>query len=273
MALSNGRGQSSGPLIFLQARSQDKEGNKVKSHFEISRRNAEGKIEKSKTPEGAIETCTRVTGDLQRPRFSTREWQGNVTDHITLYLSDTTADPATGQPVKETYSIDCTYRIATRALFNAILSLTDPKGLEISLYDNKAGYETLSLWQNGKMVPWKFDGRKGEIPEPTKVTINRKEQNDWTAVNDFFRAQLDEWADRIFGPEKKGASPAPAANGNNTSATDPAKAAATGKAAAAATNGSAPKGNAAVNAANKAAGTSTAPVGAKKNANDEDVPF
>lgn len=189
MALSNGNAFN-GDLIFLNMRSQDKDGNKIAPHFQIAKASPGAPGERSKIlPTG--ETATKVSGNLLRPRFTTREYKGVDNKHVILYLKDG----------DETYSIDCTYRISTRALFNAILSLTDPDGVEISVYESKKGYEALSLWQNRQLVPWKFDGRKGEIPEAITVMFKGKEQHDYTPIDDFFEAELKEWANAIFGPE------------------------------------------------------------------------
>ncbi len=196
MALSNGS-FNTGPLIFLNARSKDAEGNLVKPHFEIAKAGDDKKVVKTG------DSCTEVTGDLMRPRFTTREWKGDQVRHIVLYIKGKNAEDPT---VSETYSLDNTYRISTRALFNAILSLNsleETRNLKISIYENKKGYEALTLNDAaGKMVPWKYDGRKGEIPEALKVTFKGKQQSDFTPTDDFFEAKLKEWSDRIFGVGK-----------------------------------------------------------------------
>jgi hypothetical protein len=195
MALSNGSTTfDNGPLIFLNPRSQDKEGKKITPHFEIARVGEDKKIHKTE------ETCTKVAGDLRRPKFSTRDFKGTPVKHCTLYIHDGAA--------KETYSLDLTYRIASRQLFNALLSITDPQNVSISIYESKKGYEALSLWQgegkNATLVPWKYDGRKGEIPEAITVKFKGKDQHDYTPVDDFFEEKLQAWADELFGPEKGG---------------------------------------------------------------------
>ncbi len=204
MALSNGNGSFSGPLIFLNARSKDAKGNKVDPHFEIARVGEDKKIHKTE------ETCTRVSGNLLRPQFKTRPYEGQDVKHVVLYVQDKDKLDGGGAPAPETYSVDLTYRIASRSLFNAILSLTDPENISISIYENKGGYEALSLWQgadadgkNGVLVPWKFDGRKGEIPEAIEGPVFKgRKQFDYTPVDEFFEEQLKSWADMVFGPEK-----------------------------------------------------------------------
>lgn len=189
MALSNGN-TFSGDLIFLNMRSKNAAGEKIAPHFEIAKAVAGAPGERSKiTATG--ETATKVSGNLLRPRFVTREHKGIPNKHVVLYVKDG----------EETYNIDCTYRISTRSLFNALLCVTDPNNVEISIYESKKGYEALSLWQNGEMVPWKFDGRKGEIPESITVMFKGKEQHDYTPTDDFFEEHLKAWADEVFGPE------------------------------------------------------------------------
>lgn len=190
MALSNGPagGLNSGPLIYLSARSQDANGNKIAPHFEIARKGEDGKITKTD------ETCTKVSGSLQRPRFSVREHKGIPSKHVTFYIRDNDAN--------ETYHLDCTYRISTRQLFNGVISLETPDDISINIWETRKGYEALSLRQGDKLVPWKYDSRKGEIPEPEKVKFKGKDMSDYTAVDDFFEAELKEWADRVFGPER-----------------------------------------------------------------------
>lgn len=212
MALSNGNGLSSTPLIFLNARSQDKEGNKVAPHFEIARIGEDKKIA------ATGETATKVSGDLLRPRFTSRDFKGTPTKHLVLYIKDG----------DETYNLDLTYRISSRSLMNALLSVTDPKGVEISIYESKKGYEALSLWQGDKMVPWKFDGRKGEIPEADVIKDKKGAvvKTDFSEVDEFFETHLKTWADEVFGPEKAKSDAAPAKTETPAENPAPAKAAA-----------------------------------------------
>ncbi len=202
MALSNNATFNSEPLIFLSPRAKDAKGVKVPPHFEIAR------VQEDKSIKKTGETCTKVSGDLKRPRFYERDFKGTPIKHVTLYIRDNTAN--------ETYSLDLTYRISSRQIFNGLLMLADPKNVSISIYENKKGYEALSLWQADKMVPWKFDGRKGEIPEPTTTIFKGKELHDFSPVDDFFEAEMKAWAEKLFGPEK--AKDAKPATGTTTSA-------------------------------------------------------
>lgn len=194
MALSNGFG-ASGPMIYLNPRSKDVHGNKTPPHFTIARKNENGEIERTN------ESCTNVTGRLLRPRLYTRTWNEQEVKAVSLFIRD--------DATAETYCLDMTYRISTRQLFNALISLETVDDIAISIYENKSGYEAMTLRQNDQLVPWKYDGRKGEIPEPEKVKFKGKEIRDYTETDNFFERELTEWADRVFGPGK--AKPAPVA--------------------------------------------------------------
>lgn len=196
MALSNNKkNYENNPLVFLTPRSKDKKGNKVSPYFEVAR------IDKDKQISKTDETPTQVSGNLLRPRFKTTQYNGQEVKHVVLYITDDKA--------KETYHIDFTYRIATRSLFNAIISLTNPKGISLSIYESKSGYEAMSLWQNDQLVPWKFG--KDELPKSIVVKFKGKDQHDFTPVDDFYETKLKEWADKVFGEESVDETPAPAA--------------------------------------------------------------
>lgn len=186
MGLSNNSKNNNGTLVFLSPRSKNAKGEKVTPYFEIARIDSDKKIKKTD------ETATQVSGDLLRPVFKTTEYNGSPVKHVALMFADKDA--------KETYYTDLTYRIATRGVFNALLSVTDPTGLSLSIYESKSGYEAMSLWQNDKLVPWKY--KKEEIPDAIVVKFKGKDQHDFTPVDDFYEAKLKEWAETLFGPEK-----------------------------------------------------------------------
>lgn len=213
MALSNGN-QFSGDLIFLNPRATDVDGNEVEPYFEVAKVNPT-----SKKIEKTGEKFTKVSGDLLRPKFTEREWKGKKSKHVVLLIRDAESE--------ETYNLDLTYRISSRALFNAIISLTDPKGISISTYRTKKGFEALSLWQGDTMTPWKYDGRKGEIPEADVIKDKKGEvvKTDFSEVDGFFENELKAWADALFGAEKaEGGKTAANKPANSTAAKTPAKA-------------------------------------------------
>lgn len=203
MALSNGRGFSSGPLIFLSPRSKDKDGHEIeRPYFEVSRVNPEtNKIEQTEEKFSEINNVT-----LSSIQFKEREARGGgVNKHVVLYLRDKDSN--------ETYSLDLTYRIATRSLINGLLSLQTPDGLSISIYRSKKGYESFYLTQNGVKVGWKFEHRE-DLPE-AEVIKDRKGvviKTDYGAVDDFFEAELKALVTTL-GLGQKQATPPPVEQG------------------------------------------------------------
>lgn len=186
MALSNGKNYSNDPLVFLSPRSKtkDKDGKSIeidKPFFEVGRVNPETtKIEKTE------ERPTEVSGDLSGIQFKTREFNGVSTAHTILFLKD--ADS------KETYHMDLTGRISTRSLFNALLNLESPKGIKISIYRSKKGYESFGVEQNGVNVKWKYELK--DLPQPEKIMNKKGEviQTDFSEVDAMFENGLKELA-------------------------------------------------------------------------------
>lgn len=196
MALSNGKNYSNDPLVFLSPRSKtkDKDGKSVeidKPYFEVGRVNPETtKIEKTE------ERPTEVSGDLSGIQFKTREFNGVSTAHTILFLKDAES--------KETYHIDLTGRISTRSLFNALLNLESPKGLTISIYRSKKGYESFGVQQGGVNVKWKYELK--DLPQPEKIMNKKGEviQTDFSEVDALFEAGLKELAAKLgFSAGKK----------------------------------------------------------------------
>lgn len=200
MALSNGSYANSGPLVFLSPRSKTKDENGKavelqKPYFEISRVNEEGNIYKTG------ETATVVSGDLVSIKFKIREFEGKKTSHIILYIKDNSSVENA-----ETYSLDLNHRISSRSLFNALLNLESPKGIAVSIYRSKKGYESFGLEQNGENVKWKYE--LTDLPK-AEVMRNKKGevvQTDYSEVDAFFEEKLKELAESFgFNTENKGA--------------------------------------------------------------------
>ena len=224
MALSNGKNYSNDPLVFLSPRSKtkDKDGKSVeidKPFFEVGRVNPETtKIEKTE------ERPTEVSGDLSGIQFKTREFNGVSTAHTILFLKDTES--------KETYHMDLTGRISTRSLFNALLNLESPKGIKISIYRSKKGYESFGVEQNGVNVKWKHELK--DLPQPEKIMNKKGEviQTDYSEIDALFENGLKELAAKFgFSAGKKDAAEAapaeqPAKQASKTVAKTPAKPAA-----------------------------------------------
>lgn len=191
MALSNGK-YNNGPLIFLSPRSQKTIDGKVEDvdpHFEISRVGEDGKIAKT------AETAKEVFGDLIRIEFKEREFKDKQTKHAVLYIRDG----------KETYHLDLTYRISTRSLFNAFLSLEDAKNLKISYYLSKKGFESFAVRQGDELVKWKYELKDLPVAEVIKDKKGVVIKTDYSDVDQFFENKLIELSEKLFGrvEEKK----------------------------------------------------------------------
>lgn len=202
MALSNGKGYSKTPLIFLSPRSQKLvDGKKVNvdPHFEISRVGEDDKIKNTG------ETCTDVSGTLTKIELKDREFNGAINKHAILYIRGKSDEGA-----EETYYLDLSYRISSRSLFNALLSLTSPDNLSIGIYESKKGYETFALRQGDVMIKWKHD--LAELPKTVDIldTKGKLVKRDSSDLDEFFETGLRELSVRLFGaPKEKAAAPAP----------------------------------------------------------------
>lgn len=271
MALSNGKGYSNTPLVFLSARSKTKgaDGKTVeipRPYFEVSRVNPE-----SKKIEKTSDQPTEISGNLSGIQIKIREYEGKNTSHVILFISDSEAN--------ETYHLDLTHRIPSRSLFNSLLSLESPENIAISIYRSKKGYESFGLQQNGQQVKWKYTLE--EQPEANKLVNAKGEvvQTDYSLVDEFFETELTALAAKFgFGPVKKeGAEQASnnAAPEESTTAAAPAKA--TPKTAAPkqapAKSGAKTTGKTTPKAAPKAAAAPAPEQTATPENLDEDVPF
>lgn len=198
MALGNGSSfNDNSDLIFLSPRSQDKDGKKVKPHFSVGRKGADGKIESVESDN------SQVSGDLTRLEIKERTFNGSTTKKVYLYLKDRKAADGKG----ETYLVDLTFRNSTRGLFNRMFSLETPNNLTIGVFENARGYETFYLRQDEQKVQWKFEIES--LPEPTLKRVNGKNVNDYEEVDAFFEKELQALAVRLgVAPKAKAASAA-----------------------------------------------------------------
>ena len=195
MSLSNGRGFSNTPLIYLNPRSKDIEGEPIeKPYFEISRVNPETKkIEKTG------ETCSQVDGDIVLVDFGEHPVKNVIQHQVIFFIKD--------QAKNETYYINLNYRMSTRSLFNGILSLTDPKSIAISYYRSKKGYEAFGLTQGEgekqERVSWKYQLEELPETEPIKDSQGNVIKNDTFKLDSFFLTALKEWATKLGIARKK----------------------------------------------------------------------
>ncbi len=176
MALKN-RTPLNTNMVFLSIVSRDENDEKIKPFFRISRV-IDSKIEKTD------ETYEVLSGNLYKVNFKDKVFRNQTTPTVDLIFKDNT------QGSDETYCLNLTYRNSTRSLFNSLAGLEDFDDLEVSVYNNKKGYETFSLRQNGEKTNWKYE--LDELPVIKKVTINRKEESDFSEINTFFENELKE---------------------------------------------------------------------------------
>ncbi len=225
MALSNGRGTSNTPLVYLSARStyKDAEGKSQDLDipvFEVSRIDPtdskikksfiDGPLDKDGNPTKLPETCRAVSGDLTGIQFKTREFNGKSSDHTILFIRDAGAN--------ETYYIDFTSRLSTRSLFNALLNLENPKGITISIYRSKKGFESFGVEQDGKNIKWKHS--LDALPKAEKITNKKGEvvQTDFSEVDAFMQGELKAFAAKFgFGKTES----VPAADASKTTTAKP----------------------------------------------------
>lgn len=184
MALSNGGNAfSSEPLIFLAPRSKDKDGNKVPPHFAVGRVDASGEIQNTD------ETFVKVTGDLIRAEVKDKEFKGNLTKQVKLYIRDS-GDARDPETKKETYHIQSSLTISFTGLLNALASLIEVKNfkdLTVDIYENKKGFEAFGVEQAGEKVKWKYT--LDDLPKPLAInhpTTGKLIKNDYAERDEFF---------------------------------------------------------------------------------------
>lgn len=182
MALGSSKSsQNDTDLVFLSVRSKDKDGTKVKPHFSVGRRNAEGKIDTVESDD------SEVSGNLTRLEIKEKDFNGSITKLVLLYLKD--------QQAGETYVLSLNFRNSTRGLFNRLFNLETTDNLTIGVYENKRGYETFYMRQGQERVEWKY--KLEDLPEPEPKTINGNRINDYYEVDRFFEENLVEVATRL----------------------------------------------------------------------------
>lgn len=183
MALgNNGSGKSTGPLFILKVVDKDKDKKKVPPHFSITKK-VNGKYEVQS------ETVNRVSGNLFKIDIKEQEWKGDKYNTISIYIKDG----------EEAYIVDLRFNMPSRSLFNGLASLESYDGIAITVYENKTGYTSFGLWQNDKMVKWKF--KLDELPQPEAVTFKGKQMHDYSKVDDFFVNILKEISGKLGGSQ------------------------------------------------------------------------
>lgn len=171
---------ASGPLFILKPVSKDENKQSVPAHFKVQKKTEDGYEDQP--------DVTSVSGNVVRVDIKSREYKGVITKSVNLILRDG----------DETYIVDLRSNIASRNLFNALLSLTTGENVNVSFYTSKkSGYPQFSLRQNDQLVDWKYE--KDEFPQPVKVVFRGVEQSDFTPTEEFFFEKLAEWSNSISG--------------------------------------------------------------------------
>jgi len=226
MALGNNNSFGGGPLIFLTPRNKDAKGEKVKPYFSVSRVGEDGKIAQT------TEQVTSVSGDLVKADYKERDvkTKAGTTEKrksVALYLKDSQAS--------ETYHVDISFSIAGRSLFNALATLGDSgsfEDVEISVYENRKGFEVFGLKQGGQQVKWKYNLDELPKADPIKDKKGNLIKNDYSEIDEFFLIEINKISEKLGGSKKKleqestkntpekTSAPTPSSNGNVDDASD-----------------------------------------------------
>lgn len=184
MALGRQNSNNDGTkLVLIEDVSKNKSEN-GKPYFSVKTKGEDGKYAESARVDRFSGTLTKVATGLRFDE-STEKGKELVAKYgnsptVTLTLKDLEAG--------ETYSWKMGFGIATRGLLNRLLTLQSGEGLEISIWQNDKGFDTLTLRQNGELVKWKFE--KADLPEVKEFTLRGQKVRDYEEVDAFFVEQL-----------------------------------------------------------------------------------
>lgn len=181
MALGTNKNQgNNNKLIILKLSRKDKDNGLT--YFKVTEKNSEGKWEESTNT-----SVSDVGGTVTKVEVKREEYKGKPYEKYLVYLQD--------DSVNETYLLDLRLNNATRGLFNSLLNLETYENIVIEYAENKKGFETLYVKQNGEVVDWKFSldqqpkgeeinvkSEDGTILE-TKVSYHKLEK--------FYKEQID----------------------------------------------------------------------------------
>ena len=145
-----------------------------------------------------------IGGNLIKVEPTTTKWEGKDIESMNVTLTD-------GDDV---YFVSFPYGIATRAFFNALLSLKTFEGLEIGTYMTKPkteggkSYPAIALRQNGELIRWKYELK--DLPKVKEITFKGQTMRDYSETDAFFNTQLVELNKTIKAPKVATQTPAPA---------------------------------------------------------------
>ncbi len=191
MAIGNPNQVSNKNVFYVKIVRKDKDKKEVDPYFTFRQKQTDGSYQE-------VQANTSFDGKITKVEVGEFEWEGKTSPQVKINVED-------GNDV---YVADFSFDFATRGLFNALLSLDSLEGVRFNVYKTKPNdkgksYVALSIWQNNENVKWKY--LKDELPAVNKVVVNRKEQYDTTAIDDFFIGKITE----KFSPDKATKSPAP----------------------------------------------------------------
>jgi len=130
---------------------------------------------------------TKINGKISKIELKTESFQSNGVpmdiDKVKIIFRD--------DELRERYVLDLNYTNVTRSLFNSLLSIKDFSNVEFSFYQNKQGYNSVYVTENGNSVSWAYTLE--QVPKVKKVIVNKKEQSDFGDVDDFFKDKLLEF--------------------------------------------------------------------------------
>jgi len=130
---------------------------------------------------------TKINGKISKIELKTESFQSNGVpmdiDKVKIIFRD--------DELRERYVLDLNYTNVTRSLFNSLLSIKDFSNVEFSFYQNKQGYNSVYVTENGNSVSWAYTLE--QVPKVKKVIVNKKKQSDFGDVDDFFKDKLLEF--------------------------------------------------------------------------------
>ncbi len=174
MAIGSKNNDSGKSIFYVKTVKKDENENEIDPYFSFRQKQADGSYQE-------VQKDNSFSGKLTKVTTGEFDYKGTITPQVTLKVEDG----------NEVYVADLQLNIATRGLFNNLLSLDSTDGIRIQVYRTKpteksAGkrYLAYSLWQNDDMIKWKY--LHSELPATEKVMVGKKELLDSSKVDDFF---------------------------------------------------------------------------------------
>lgn len=190
MGLGKPKNNNGNALVFLRdighKKATDFKGKDGVPYFEITRRVDEewktaGKTDSFNGNLVSVSIGKKFNPETEKGKELIAKWKGNPYE-VKIELED---------PVeKETYIWKAGLNIATRSLFNALLSADGVENIEISLYKDSKNYDKFTARQHGVNLPWKFELK--DIPKPVETLFKGETLRDYTEIDEFYVEKLKE---------------------------------------------------------------------------------